>query len=117
MLDDGLVLGPDSTRAIPRMRAQAEVQKELASEVLNAFNNGGNQAVIDFLSGVKTGPYISLLAASRMSSEDDAYAAFIAHERYIRTNLWLRMAQGRGSLSVERLANHLANETYLAVHR
>jgi hypothetical protein len=117
VLDDGLVLGPDSSRTIPRMRAQADVLKELASEVLNGFNNGGDQAVIDLLSGMKAGPYISLSAAATMPSEDEAYAAFLAHERYVLTNLWLKMAQGRAPLVLERLARHLANETYLAVHR
>ena len=116
VLDDGLVLGPDTNRTIPRMRAEAEVQKELTSEVLNAFNNGGYQAVIDLFSGMKTGPYTSLSAASAMSSEDDAYAAFVAHARYIQANRWLIMARGRTPM-LERLATLQTHQTYLDVHR
>jgi hypothetical protein len=116
VLDDGLALGPDSTQAIPRLRAEAEAPKKLASEVLNAFNNGGDQAVIDLMSGITAGPYSSSLAASRMSSANDAYAAFVAHSRYMLARVWLAMAKMRGPW-LERLATQQANETYLAVHR
>jgi len=116
VLDDGLALGPDSTQAIQRLRAEADGLKKLASDVLAAFNSGGQQAVVDLLSGIVAGPFPSSLAAARMSSADDAYAGFVAHTRYERARDWLHLVKGNAPL-VENLANRQANETSLAVRR
>ncbi len=64
VLDDGLALGPDSTKAIPCLRAEGDGLKNLASDVLTAFNSGGKQAAVDLLSGIVAGPFPSALAAS-----------------------------------------------------
>ncbi len=116
VLDDGLALGPDSTQAIQLLRAEGDGLTQLASDVLGAFNQGGQQAVVDLLSGIVSGPYPSSLAAAKMSSADDAYAAFVAHTRYERARAWLSMAKGNTPLLAD-LANQQANETSLAVHR
>ena len=115
LLDDGLALGPDSNHTIPRLRGEADGSKNLASDVLTAFNSGGKQAVVDFLSGIADGPFPSALAASRMSSVDDASMAFAANTRYVRAREWLRLAAWNAPL-LEKMAFQQAHEPYLPVH-
>jgi hypothetical protein len=113
-LDDGLVLGPDSNNVIPRLRGEGDGSKMLASDVLGAFDAGGKQAVVDLLSGIVDGPYASL-AASRMSSAEDAYIAFAANTRYVLAREWLRLAERNAPL-LKRIAYQQAHEPYLPVH-
>ncbi len=114
MLDDGLALGPDSNHTIPRLRGEADGSKKLASDVLTALNSGGKQAVVDLLSGIVNGPFPSALAASRMSSVDDASMAFAANTRYVRAREWLRLAAWNAPL-LEKIAFQQAHEPYLPV--
>jgi hypothetical protein len=114
-LDDGLVLGPDSNHVFPRLRGEGDGSKKLASDVVVAFNAGGKQAVVDLLSDIVNGPYPSALAASRMSSAEDAYVAFAANTRYVRAREWLRLADWNAPL-LEKIAYHQAHEPYLPVH-
>jgi hypothetical protein len=115
MLDNGLALGPDSNRTIPRLRGEAEGSKKLASDVLTAFNGGGTQAVVDLLSGIVDGAQPSASAASRMSSVDDAYVASAANTRYVRAREWLRLAERNAPL-LEKIAYQQVHEPYLPVH-
>ncbi len=115
MLDDGLVLGPDSNRTIPRLRGEADGSKKLASDVLIAFHGGGKQAALDLLRGIVDGPYPSASAASRMSSVDDAYVAFAANTRYVRARDWLRLAE-RDAPLLEKTLYQQAHEPYMPIH-
>ena len=98
------------------MRGEGDGSKKLGSDVVTAFNNGGKQAVIDLLRGIVGGPFPSALAASRMSSEDDAYVAFAANARYVRAREWLRLAEWNAPL-LEKIAYQQAHEPYVPVHR
>jgi hypothetical protein len=117
LLDDGLALGPDSTHAFVRMQAEASADRSLLSDVLTAFNAGGQEAVISLLTGILNGPQApNSLMASRMSSEADAYAAFSSNFRVQRARSYLGLAK-LNPAGLIGIANKNLGETVLSIQR
>jgi hypothetical protein len=117
VLDDGTALGPDHNQAIPRLRAQVDAKKTLSSDVLEAFRSGGNTAVIDLLTNIVShrNEIPTSLAASRMSSPDEAYSAFLSALRNDLAVHYLDMAKFNPTLLLRR-ANATLSQPSVSVH-
>lgn len=116
ILDDGQVLGTDSGNSAALMRAKIDAHRELASGVLDAWNTGGESAVIQYLGGFATTPG-SLVSASRQPSSEDAFAAFLANQRAQYARAYLLIAKcGRVSTLIQ-TAQKTLDRTPVTIHR
>lgn len=99
VLDDGLILGADKNNSIAQLRARLDSQKQLVTGILNAFNAGGQTAAVNYLETIAAIPGNGdPISASRQSSPDLAYNAFLALTEPRLARSYLGLAQNNPSL-------------------
>ena len=117
VLDDGLIIGTDTNNGIAQFRADLDARREIGTAVLNALGSGGQTAAISYLQGLATTPAQGgLMAASRQSSPELAYAASISVFRTRLARPLLGLAQ-HDPVAVEKMARKFATQEVPTLHR
>jgi hypothetical protein len=111
---DGQALGADSNNAIAQIKAHIDVEREVYTEVVRAFESGGQPAVSEYLKGLTAKPAAGVLRAAKLP-KNEAYAAFAEMVRGRMGRTLSDLAQKNVALVVDLAQRHKAKPT-ISIH-